>query len=92
MRSTAKIMAVAAASTLMLMASTGTSVAQKKMAKYDTNKDGVVSMQEFKDGQLKNIEKRFGKIDVNADGVLDQEEIAAHQVRMKKRRDKKKAG
>ncbi len=93
MRFSAKILAAATVTTLGLTlspAGISPTFAQQNIAKYDTNKDGVVSMAEYKDAQAKRIEKKFSKIDVNADGVLDQEEIAAHKVRQEKRRKKNK--
>lgn len=91
MRFTAKILAVATVSTIGLtFGLSSNALAQRNVAKFDTNKDGVVSIAEFKAGEAKRIEKKFSKMDVNADGVLDQEEIAAHKIRQEKRRQKNK--
>lgn len=46
----------------------------------DTNKDGVVSKEEFMAKQQARAEKKFAKLDANGDGKVDDAEIKAmHQ-------------
>jgi Ca2+-binding EF-hand superfamily protein len=47
---------------------------KKSMQEMDTNKDGVVSHDEFTTANLARIEKTFTHIDANGDGKLDNEE------------------
>ncbi|MDO9151197.1 MAG: hypothetical protein Q7U33_07460 [Methylotenera sp.] len=44
------------------------------IAHFDSNKDGVISLQEYLSGDSSNTEKTYQHIDANSDGMLDKEE------------------
>ena len=46
------------------------------ISSYDTNKDGVVTKQEYLNANKRNTEKLFAHLDANQDGKLDQTEQA----------------
>lgn len=59
---------------------------QQRFDKLDTNKDGVVSRDEYK----ADVDARFDKLDTNHDGIVNAQEIAASPAtaeRVKKRAD-----
>lgn len=68
--------------------------AEKKFKKFDTNSDGVISLEEFKNKKRKKevsekkIAKRFKKIDANSNGILSLEEYKK-SVKNKKKNKKK---
>ena len=68
----------------------GTAAAQSgKRPSLDTNKDGVVSLDEFTARWVARAEKRFVKIDSNKDGVLDKAEMKAHRAKQDKKKKNK---
>lgn len=55
------------------------------MMQFDSNKDDRVTLQEFKDPQLRAIEQQFGYMDKNQDGKIDRSEIEAFGKEMQER-------
>lgn len=53
-------------------------VRAKAFTRWDTNKDGFLTLDEYKVGQKggENLEARFNKFDKNSDGKLTREEFA----------------
>ncbi len=53
----------------------------ERFAKFDSNGDGVLTLQEFKEGKMRVHEERmtrhFNKLDANGDGQVSAEEFAA---------------
>ncbi|MCK5191711.1 MAG: EF-hand domain-containing protein, partial [Methylococcales bacterium] len=56
---------------------------QKKNSEMDSNKDGLISKQEFIDQSIKRAEKKFNNLDQNQDGQLSQEENIDKHARKK---------
>lgn len=55
------------------------------MTRLDTNKDGVVSREEY----VANAEKRFSKLDANNDGMIDKDEMKNKHMKHKKDKNRK---
>lgn len=60
-------------------------------ANLDVNKDGVITRQEYLDGDKNNTEKTFNHLDANNDGVLDLSEQYEIEAVYKKIHDEYKA-
>jgi len=81
--------AIVAALVIVLgLGAASTAVGQKKRPSLDTNKDGVVSLDEFTARFIARAEKRFIKIDTNKDGVIDKDEMKAHRAKQDAKRKK----
>lgn len=52
---------------------------------FDTDKDGKVSLEEYLDPQVEQMEQQFNNMDTNGDGVVDQSEIQAMADMMRQR-------
>jgi Ca2+-binding EF-hand superfamily protein len=55
------------------------------LGQFDTNKDGKVSLDEFKAPQLEGITQQFRYMDKNGDGSIDTDEIKAFTEEMHER-------
>ena len=60
---------------------------EKRFAKFDTDKDGKLSLEEFKNVKRKKeipakaLEKNFAKMDANGDGAVTLEEFKANMMK-----------
>lgn len=61
----------------VLAAEQGSNTAEKRVAlgSIDTNRDGRVSLEEFKAGAMKRVERQFQWMDANGDKYIDRGEL-----------------
>lgn len=61
----------------VLAAEQGSNTAEKRVAlgSIDTNQDGRVSLEEFKAGAMKRVERQFQWMDANGDKYIDRGEL-----------------
>lgn len=61
----------------VLAAEQGSNTAEKRVAlgSIDTNQDGRVSLEEFKAGAMKRVERQFQWMDANGDKYIDRSEL-----------------
>ncbi len=63
----------------------GQDPAQGFMMQFDQDKNGVVTLEEFKGPQVEALEQQFSYMDKSGDGVIDQAEIEAFAEDMRQR-------
>lgn len=61
------------------------------MQDSDSNKDGVISRDEFMSSNQTHAEQRFAKMDANSDGKIEQAERDAMKAKWKAHRNKSEA-
>lgn len=78
--------------TLCLSAASGLALAQSMpdpadafMKQFDSNQDGQVTFEEFRDLQIQSMEQQFQFIDKNRDGSIDRAEMDAFTASMRER-------
>lgn len=59
--------------------------AQGFMMRFDQDKSGSVTLEEFKGPQIQSIEQQFSYMDKNGDGVVDENEINTFFEEMRQR-------
>ncbi|MGJ8621074.1 MAG: EF-hand domain-containing protein [Methylophilaceae bacterium] len=63
---------------------------EKHEISADTDNDGKVSYEEFKNARMKHMDAHFKRRDLNGDGYIDAEESKAARAHMKARHHDKK--
>ncbi|MEJ2577379.1 MAG: hypothetical protein P8106_12120 [Gammaproteobacteria bacterium] len=63
----------------------GQDPAQGFMMQFDQDKNGAVTLDEFKGPQVEALEQQFSYMDKSGDGVIDQGEIEAFAEEMRQR-------
>ncbi len=77
----------------LIMATSSLAIAAEKkgpFAKMDTNNDGKISLDEYKNKNAERMEEAFKAADTNNDGALSKEEVKAMRSANKEKRAEKK--